>query len=155
MVMPFLGRAARASMPIIAAYGRKVGWGGERIVAEARRLGLGYRRTDMLSDVRAYLGRERARPAALAIPKKYHPSTSHFAQSEFDIKRKYQAAVEFRGRNIVTGEKMTHTVYMEYDQLPTVGELESEAVQRWGEEYRARLDMEIEDYRFTGGYYRA
>lgn len=155
MVMPFIGRAARASMPILASYGRKMGWSGERIIAEARRQGLGYRRTDMLSDVRAYLGRERLRPAALGVPKKYHPSTSHFAKSDFAIKRKYQVAIEFRGRNVVTGEPMTHTVYMEYDQLPTVGEMELEALERWGDEYRKRIDMDIDNYRFTGGYYRA
>jgi len=124
-------------------------------VAEARRLGLGYRRTDMLSDVRAYLGRERMKPAALSIPKKYHPSTAHFGESEFAIKRQFQAAIEFRGRNVVTGEPMTHTVYMEYDQLPTVGEMEQEALERWGDEYRQRIDMDIDEYQFTGGYYRA
>lgn len=142
-------------MPILASYGQKMGWGGNRIITEARRLGLGYRRTDMLSDVRAYLGRERARPAALSIPKKYHPTAFHFGPSEFNIKRRYQAAIEFRGRHIVTGEPMSRTVYMEYDQLPTVGEMEQAARERWAGQSPKLMEMEIDDVRFTGGYYRA
>lgn len=91
----------------------------------------------------------------MSVPKKYIPSDAHFAVSDFKIKRKYQVAIEFRGRNVVTGESMEHTVYVEYDEKPSTGQMELDALERWGDEYRRRIDMDIDTWAFTGGYRRA
>jgi hypothetical protein len=95
------------------------------------------------------------KPAAISVPKKYRPTADIFSESPYKIKNQYQAAVEFRGISSVTGEKVVHTVYVEFQEPPTVREIEESAATKWGEEYAEREEAEWTSFQFTGGYRRA
>lgn len=155
MVSPLFPAIGRATVAVWAKFGRTMGWGVSRTAAAMVGAGQGYRRTEMLGHLRSHMERERVRPAALSVPKKYHPTASLFAESPYNIKAQYQVGIEFRGISTVSGERVTHTVYLEYDKLPTVAEMEQAALAKWGEEYAERIEAEWEEYQFTGGFRRA
>lgn len=155
MVMPFLGAVPRAVTHIFAQYGARAGWSQERVYRTMQAAGVSYRRTDLLRDIRSYWGRTIKEGAARAVRKTYTPSVAVMEETTAKIKKPYQVGVELVGVHRVTGERVTKTVYMEYDKLPTTGMIEEEAEAQWGEEYQERLKFDIVSKAFTGGFYRS
>jgi hypothetical protein len=155
MVSPLFPAIGRATVQVWAKYGPQQGWSLNKIASEMVAAGQGYRRTTMLADLRSILERERKVSAALSVPKKYKPSVNVFSESPYKLKQPYQAAVEFRGISSVTGDKVYHTVYVEFQTPPSVKEIEDMAASKWAEEYAEREEAEWTSFQFTGGYHRA
>lgn len=153
--MPFLGGTGRAVTSLFASRGAAAGWSQEKVYRSMVAAGVSYRRTTLLADIRAYWGRTIKEGAARAVRKAYVPSTAVLEAASFKLKKGYQVGVELVGVSRITGETVKKSVYMEYDKLPTAGQIEEESEGLWGEEYQERLSFDIVSKTFTGGYFRA
>jgi len=102
--------------------------------------GMGYRRTDFLSDWRDFAGVERKRDPLRAIPKKFRPTESTIQRTDFEQVRKFHYNYKIEGYDIITQEDTETFITVASDDILTMEEAEREA-ERLADKYK--LDIEI------------
>lgn len=102
--------------------------------------GMGYRRTDFLSDWREAAGTERKRDPLRAIPKSYRPTESTIQRTDYEQVHKFNYDYKIEGYDIITGEDTETFITVASDDILTMAEAEAEA-ERLVDKYK--LDIEI------------
>lgn len=102
--------------------------------------GMGYRRTDFLSDWREFAGTERKRDPLRAIPKKYRPTESTIQRTDFKQVKKFNYHYKIEGYDLITQEDTETFITVASDDILTMAEAEEEA-ERLADKYK--LDVEI------------
>lgn len=120
----------------------RAGWGANAMVRQARTLGLSYRRTIMLGDIREFTGLMRREKAVRAVVRSVLPSRSVMVETELRRARRYRVFGDVTYRNRLTGEEFTQTVSFYDDELRSLDQWEEE-YERQKEEAEYREDLEI------------
>jgi len=102
--------------------------------------GMGYRRTDFLSDFRDFAGVAMKRDPLRAIPKKYRPTEATIQRVDFQQTKKFYYNYKVEGYNIITQQDTESWITVASDDILTMDEAEAEA-ERLAEVYK--LDIEI------------
>jgi len=102
--------------------------------------GMGYRRTDFLSDWREFGGLERKRDPLRAIPKKYRPTEATIERTDFKQASKFNYTYKIEGYDTITQEDVEDFITVASDDILTMAEAEAEA-ERLADKYK--LDIEI------------
>jgi len=102
--------------------------------------GMGYRRTDFLSDWREFAGTERKRDPLRAIPKKYRPTEATIQRTDFEQVKKFNYSYKIEGYDLVTQKSIEDFITVASDDILTMEEAEQEA-ERLADKYK--LDIEI------------
>jgi len=102
--------------------------------------GMGYRRTDFLSDFRDFAGIAMKRDPLRAIPKKYRPTEATIQRVDFQQTKKFYYNYKIEGYNIITQEETETAITVASDDILTMEEAEAEA-ERLADYYK--LDIEI------------
>jgi len=102
--------------------------------------GMGYRRTEFLSDWREAAGIERKRDPLRAIPKKYRPTESTIQRTDYEQRAKFNYNYKIEGYDIITGSDTETFITVASDDIMTMEEAEAEA-ERLADKYK--LDIEI------------
>ena len=102
--------------------------------------GMGYRRTDFLSDFRDFAGIAMKRDPLRAIPKKYRPTEATIQRVDFQQTKKFYYNYKIEGYNIITQEETETAITVASDVILTMEEAEAEA-ERLADYYK--LDIEI------------
>lgn len=102
--------------------------------------GMGYRRTDFLSDWREFGGLERKRDPLRAIPKKLRPTESTIQRTDYAQRSKYNYNYKISGYDLITQKDTETFVTVASDVMLTMEEAETTA--QWlADKYK--LDIEI------------
>jgi len=102
--------------------------------------GMGYRRTDFLSDFRDFAGVAMKRDPLRAIPKKYRPTEATIQRVDFQQTKKFYYNYKVEGYNIITQQDTESWITVASDDILTMDEAEAEA-ERLADVYK--LDIEI------------
>lgn len=102
--------------------------------------GMGYRRTDFLSDFREFAGTERKRDPLRAIPKKYRPTEATIQRTEFRQISKFNYNYKLTGYDPVLDQEVEELLTVASDDILTMEEAD-EAVEQLAEEYKADIDI--------------
>ena len=102
----------------------RLGWTTTRIQTTLRSVGLGYRRTDMLADIRTYKGVERARDPLRAVPRKFLPSDNLINQTELNLRRRYRVTYHVDYMDPETGFTETKYSSLSTSHLRSIEEME-------------------------------
>jgi len=102
--------------------------------------GMGYRRTDFLSDWREFAGIERKRDPLRAIPKKYRPTEATIERTDFEQVKKFHYNYKVEGYDVITQKDTETFITVASDDLISMAEAEAEA-ERLADKYK--LDIEI------------
>jgi len=102
--------------------------------------GIGYRRTDFLSDWRDFAGLAMKRDPLRAIPRKYRPTEATIQRTDFKQVKKFNYSYRVEGYDIITKQDTVTWITVASDDILTMGEAEAEA-QRLADYYK--LDIEI------------
>jgi len=105
-----------------------------------REEGMGYRRTDFLSDFRDFAGVAMKRDPLRAIPKKYRPTEATIQRVDIKQTKKFYYSYKVEGYNIITQQDTESWITVASDDILTMDEAEAEA-ERLAEVYK--LDIEI------------
>jgi len=105
-----------------------------------RESGLGYRKTDFLSDWREFAGLEKKKDTFKYIPKRYKPTAATMTETSEMLSREYSYVFEVKGRDVITGEEKKLDWRYATDELISIEEAES-LVPDWLEvpEYETKL----------------
>lgn len=102
--------------------------------------GMGYRRTDFLSDWREFAGVERKRDPLRAIPKKLRPTEATIQRTEYVQRSKYNYNYKVTGYDVITQKDTETFVTVASDVMLTMEEAETTA--QWlADKYK--IDIEI------------
>lgn len=102
--------------------------------------GMGYRRTDFLSDWREFSGLARKRDPLRAIPKKYRPTEATIERTDFEQIKKFNYNYKIEGYDVITQKDTESWITVASDTIMTMEEAEAEA-ERLADKYK--LDIEI------------
>lgn len=86
--------------------------------------GLGYRRTDFLSDWREFQGLEKKKDVFRYIRKDYKPTSATITETNESLSKEYSYIFELKGRDRLTGETVTQGWRHATDSLLTLEESE-------------------------------
>jgi len=109
--------------------------------------GMGYRRTDFLSDWREFGGLERKRDPLRAIPKKLRPTEATIERTEYEQKKKFNYDYKIKGYDVITGEDIETWVTVASDDLISMAEAEAKA-EALATKYK--IDIEIAEMIIDG-----
>jgi len=109
--------------------------------------GMGYRKTDFITDWHEFAGTERKRSKVIAIPKKYRPTEATIQRTDFKQKKKFYYNYKIEGYDIITGEDTETAITVASNDLISMEEAEEEA-QRLADKYK--VDIEIAKMIITG-----
>lgn len=85
----------------------------------------GIRKTDYFASMRHFLGEDtKARNAWKSTPLKYKPADNQLGKAPFQLKKNYLVEYDVFGTDSVTGDEITYTGRVGYDELTTRGEIE-------------------------------
>jgi len=117
------------------------GWTTGRALGYLKAQGMGYRRTDFLSDWRQFSGQERKRDPLKAIPKKYKPTWDTIQMSETRQTAKLHYTYQVEGYDVFQQKKVTEWITVASDQVLTMEQAAEEA-KRLIEKYKSELTVE-------------
>lgn len=100
--------------------------------------GIGYRRTDFLSDWRRITGRPAREDLLKYVPKKYRPPGHLIEYTPEYLSRQFRADFTVRGSDPLTGEDIDTGYSLARDELAAIRDME--------DEMQALLDAAPEDY---------
>lgn len=105
--------------------GQSRGYGVTKIWREIFKERPGIRKTDFFATMRYYNQEDsRARDAWKSTPRKYKPAESQLGKAPFQVKKKYMIEYDVFGYDSVTGDKITITGRIGYDELESRGKIE-------------------------------
>ena len=102
--------------------------------------GMGYRRTDFLSDWREFGGLERKRDPLRAIPKKLRPTEATIERTDFSQVKKFHYNYKIEGYDLITQEDTETFITVASDDIMTMEEAEREA-ERLADKYKLDIDI--------------
>jgi len=102
--------------------------------------GIGYRRTDFLSDWREFAGVAMKRDPLRAIPKKFRPTEATIQRTSYKQTKKFYYEYKLEGYDIITKEQTETFITVASDDILTMEEAEAEA-ERLCEVYK--IDIQI------------
>jgi len=118
-----------------------MGLSANETIRRLREVGLGYRRTDMLADIRMYRGVEKAKDVGKYIRKDRFPTESTMVKTVLNQKRKYNSFIHYKYLDLETQEVKTKAFFVAHDEPLTVGSIEQAAgkfISENADEYGAR-----------------
>ena len=108
--------------------GIKQGLSGNSILKALQDEGLGYRRTNFLSDMRILKDAESAWSGLRYVRRDATPSISHYLETKSPLTTNFQTVVEVRGYDVETGESLTRHITIGRDTLVAREQLEEDAL---------------------------
>jgi len=109
--------------------------------------GMGYRRTDFLSDWREAAGTERKRDPLRSIPKKYRPTEATIQRTDFEQVKKFNYNYKITGYDPILEKDIEDFITVASDDILTMEEAEEEA-QRLADKYK--IDIKIAEMIIDG-----
>jgi len=109
--------------------------------------GMGYRRTDFLSDWREAAGTERKRDPLRAIPKKYRPTEATIQRTDYKQIHKFNYNYKIKGYDPVLEKDVEEFMTVASDDILTMEEAE-EAAQELADQYK--VDIQISEMIIDG-----
>lgn len=102
--------------------------------------GLGYRKTNFLSDWREFSGMEMKRDPLKSVPSKYRPTEAVIQRTEFEQRKKFNYNFDVEGYDMIQQKDIVDHITVASDDILTMEEAEAEA-QRLADEYK--VDIEV------------
>jgi len=109
--------------------------------------GMGYRRTDFLSDWREFGGLERKRDPLRAIPKKLRPTEATIERTEYEQRKKFNYNYKIKGYDLITQEDTETWITVGSDTILSMEQAELTA-ERLAAKYK--IDIEIAEMIIDG-----
>jgi len=102
--------------------------------------GLGYRKTNFLSDWRQFAGTEMKRDPLRAIPKKYRPTENTIQRTDYEQQKKFNYDYKIKGYDTILQKDIEDYITVASDDILTMEEALEEA-QRLADKYK--VDIQI------------
>jgi hypothetical protein len=136
--MAILRAIFRAAIPDFL----RKGFSANAMIREARSWGVSYRRTDMLNDVREFMGRFVNEERVKSLARNEIPRPWHMTEVDFRRLRNYRVWGDAEYYNPLTGQTSTQLISFYDDELRTEEEWEAEfAKQKEEAQYKTGIEF--------------